>query len=289
MGTERIELSGSKYGNTVHGFATKTTSGVQILLYNFNEPDKKCQGNAVEVDLTVKGLPVTTTTMKRYQIDSKNSNAFAGGYPSPQPGDFGASWLNFTTDVQIEQAEQNAKLKIIEFTDKLKITDGEARFRLSLPSNAITLIVIGEEAPQPTFNPSPHIAQVIKEETAYKEAMAKAAVGDWQGQSIDLAKVCSDSYQLVKDKQPQGDYYSIWAQKALFAQLNLLVNWKYDESSDNVRKRLLQMSLGDVERFIMLSDRLKYLEAIGKTTEAKDISTQLQVVRARLEAYLLSH
>jgi len=283
LGTERIELSGSKYGDTVHGFATRSANGVQVLLYNFNEPDRKCQGSAAEVDLTVKGLPTTWTKMKRYQIDAKNSNAFASGYPSPQPGDFNASWLNFTTDAQIIKAEQDAKLKIIEFTDKLKTTDGQATFRLSLPSNAITLIVIGDETPLPVFTPSPHIAQVIQEETAYKAAMAKAVTGDPAGQADALLKLCSDSYNLVKDKQPMGDYYSIWAQKALFARLNMMVNAKSDQSADNIRQRLLQMSQGDVEQFIMLSDRLKYLQVTGKTDEAKGISIQLQAVRSKLE------
>ena len=78
LGSEQVELSGSSFGGRVHGFATRTANGIQVLIYNFNEGDKKSTGKTEEVDLTVKGLPATWSEMKRYQIDSQNSNAWTG-------------------------------------------------------------------------------------------------------------------------------------------------------------------------------------------------------------------
>jgi hypothetical protein len=44
MGSEQIELTGSSFGDAVFGFAARTSEGVQVLIYNFNEKDKKSKG-----------------------------------------------------------------------------------------------------------------------------------------------------------------------------------------------------------------------------------------------------
>ena len=277
MGNEQIELTGSLFGDGVHGFAARTSGGTQILIYNFNEQDENSEGRTEEVNLTVKGLSTTWSEMRRYQIDSQNSNAWTG-YPIAP-----SSWA--WSIGHLVQMEQNSRLKIIEQTDRLKTTEGQITLRLSLPPNSVTLVVIGEEAAPPVFTPSPHIAKVIQEEAEYNSAKARLDSGDITGAKAGFEQLVADSFAAATDESSNNPY-SFWGQEALYALLDIAKR-QYDRvSADKIRVQLLSTTLTDVERFVLLNERLKYLETTSNKDELQAVSEKFQSVRSRLEFYV---
>jgi hypothetical protein len=274
MGSEQIELTGSSFGDAVFGFAARTSDGVQVLIYNFNEKDKKSKGKTKEVNLTVKGLPVIWSKMKRYQLDNQNSNAWSG-YP--------VDWSVFSVEILMKMAE-NSRLKIIEQTDRLEIKEGQTTFRLNLPSNSVSLIVLGEEAVPLKFIPSPHVVKLLKEEAMYNSAKAKLDQGDIAGAKAGFEQLVADSFAAVTDKSSNNPY-SFWGQKALYALRDLAVKQRDFAYADGARVRLLSTTLTDVERFVLLNERRSYLEAAESKDELQVVKKELNLVRPRLEYY----
>ncbi len=272
LGEERLELTGSAFGDTVHGLATRTANGVQVLLYNFDETDLQCAGENEEIDLTINGLPPAWSAMKHYQIDKQNSNAWAN-YPvaSPNP--------------PLEQLEEDSRLKIVAQTDELGTKDGQVTFRLTMPSNSVSLIVIGEEAAPPAFTPSQHIARVLQEEAAYKAAGAKLDNGDTAGAKAGFEQLVAASFGAVTDGSSNNPY-SLWGQKALFALLDIANQEADFATADEIRGQLLGTTLGDLDRFVLLNERLSYLKAAATPDdEIQAVTAELQSVRSRLEYF----
>ncbi len=285
MGSEKIELTGSSsgilrhlhqllFGDAVLGFAARTPKGVQVLIVNFNEMDKKSEGKIEEVDLTVKGLPATWSKMKRYQLDNQNSNAWTG-YSVDKP---------VSSIEQLMQMAKNSSLKITEETDRLEIKEGQITFRLNLPPNSVSLIVLGEEAVPLKFIPNPHTVRLLKEEVMYNSAKAKLDQGDTEGAKAGFEQMVADSFAAVTDKS-RNNPYSFWGQKALFALRDLAVKQRELAYADGARVRLLSTTLTDVERFVLLNERQRYLEADGSKDELQVVKEELNLVRPRLEYY----
>jgi xylan 1,4-beta-xylosidase len=266
MGNERVEFTGGQLGAAVHGFASRTNKGVQIMLYNFNEADEEGTSTAQSIDLTIKGLPADWTKMKRYLIDSTTSNA----------------WANHEVDTALNspgeyaRAEADSKLKIIEQTDQLGIEDGQVTFRITLPANSVSLVVIGKEAAPLQLKTTPHIKRLIAEEAAYLAASKTNSKAGYE--------------QLVNDSFTSGGIqtanpYSIWGKKALWA-LYTIAKTTNVATADELRIRLLATTtLNDVERFVLLNERVKYLESIGNTGEILALQTELALVKAKLEYF----
>lgn len=283
MGDELVELSGTKYGDAVHGFASRTPNGTQVLLYNFNQADKENKGATQEIDLTLKGLSGSWSKMKRYQIDSNYSNAWSVSKMEPKllpnlPPIKSMAELTAITDA--------SKLKIIEQTDKLNSKDGQITLRLSMPANSVTLIAIGDEAVPPSITKSQHVSSLLAEEALYNEAKGKMNKGDLESAKVVFEKLAKDSFAAVTDKSSTNPY-SFWGQKALFRLVDIELKRRDFIAADNVRKRLLTTTLSDVDRFTLLNERQKFLDAAGQknSDEAKTIAKEIENVRMRLEYF----
>ena len=274
MGSEQIELKGSSFGDAVFGVAGRTPEGAQVLIYNFNEKDKKSESKTKGVNLTVKGLPATWSKMKRYQLDNRNSNAWTG-YSVDKP---------FSSMEQLMQMAKNSSLKITEQTDRLEIKEGQITFRLNLPPNSVSLIVLGEEAVPLKFIPSPHIVKLLREEFTYNSARAKLDQGDAAGAKAGFEQLVADSFAAVADKSSNNPY-SFWGQKALYALRDLAVKQRDLAYADTARVRLLSTTLTDVERFVLLNERQRHLEAAESKAELQVVQKELNLVRSRLEYY----
>jgi xylan 1,4-beta-xylosidase len=271
MGKEQLEMTGTSYGDAVHGFAAKTSDGIQVLLYHFNEADKQSEGAATEVDLTITGLPEGWSAMKRYLIDSQNSSAWAN-YPRG------------SSRAQMGQLEADSKLKIVEQTDNLETSEGQVTLRITMPANSVSLVVIGQEA-APAFTPSPHIARVIQEEAAYQAAKTKLENYDIAGAKADFEQLVADSFAAVTDTSSNNPY-SLWGQKALFALLDITDKEGDSAAADEIRQQLLLTTLGDLDRFVLLYERLDYLNTLSAPgDEIQTVSAELQSVRSRLEYF----
>ena len=55
--------------------------------------------------------------------------------------------------------------------------------------------------------------------------------------------------------------------------------------ADRARARLLSTTLTDVERFVLLNERQRYLEDVGSKDELQVVEEELKRVRRRLEYY----
>ncbi len=275
MGDERIELSGSECGDPVHGFAARTENGVQVLLYHFNETDDECKSDVQDVNLTITELPEEWTNMKRYQIDSVNSNAWAN-----HEVDTTISWSEYRL------VEEDSKLKIIERTDNLESKDGQVTFRFSLPPNSVSLIVIGEEALPPQLNTNLHIERLVKEETAYISALEKLNAGDRTSARQAFEQIIEDSFSATGKETINP--YSIWGQKALWSLYTLLksLGSSYSAEVDELRIRLLATTaLNDVERFTLLNERIGYLKSTGYEDEIPALMEELNPIKSKLEYF----
>jgi xylan 1,4-beta-xylosidase len=264
MGEKRIELAGGQLGDTIHGFASRTAQGVQVLLYNFNEKDENSNETPQDINLTIKGLPGNWKTMKRYLIDSNTSNA----------------WLNQLVDGNINGAyssmEANAKLKIVEKTDQLDTEGGQVTFRISLPANSVSLVVIGGEAAPPTFNTTPHIDRLIAEEAAYLAALKT-------NDKTAFEQLVEESF--TTDGVTTVNPYSIYGKKALWA-LYTIAKTTNATAADEIRVRLLATTtLNDEERFALLIEHIYQLEKIGRTDETTALKTELNRIKQKLEYF----
>jgi hypothetical protein len=212
--------------------------------------------------------------MKRYQLDNQNSNAWSG-YP--------VDWSVSSMELLMKMVK-NSRLKITEQTDSLEIKEGQTTFRLNLPPNSVSLIVVGEDAVPLKFIPSPHTVKLLKEEVMYNSAEAKLDQGDAAGAKAGFEQLVADSFAAVTDKSSNNPF-SFWGQKALYAMRDLAVKQRDFAYADAARVRLLSTTLTDVERVVLLNERQRYLEAAGSKDELQVVEKELNLVRPRLEYY----
>jgi hypothetical protein len=275
MGNERLELTGGSRTSGINGFASRTDNGIQVLLYNFSEKDSLDDSTPLAVDLTVTGLPGSSVWLRHYRIDSSHSNAMTAWENIGQPATPGGN--------QITELESNSQLQFLTQPSQIKIKDGQTKISVSLPANAVSLIILGEES-NPSFNPGAHIIQLLKHETAYQDAQRKLEEGD-----IISARVALEA--LIKECFPdefsssRTNPHCFWGQKALFMLAKLEEMSGNNNAADLIRQDLLKTTLNDTDRFLLLTARLNYLKSIGNTEDVNSVKEDLQTVRSRLEAF----
>lgn len=135
LGAERIQLTGTQFGDLVHGFATRKPDGsVQIVVYHFDERNQQSQGTAVPVDLTVQGLMDSQMQVTHYRIDQEHSNAAAAWVALGRPSN--------PTPAQIAQIKARSELQTLGPPTTLAVEGGRANLSFELPVNAVSLIVL---------------------------------------------------------------------------------------------------------------------------------------------------
>jgi xylan 1,4-beta-xylosidase len=136
LGPERVQLTGTKFGELVHGFATrKADNSVQIVVYHFDERNQQSLGNPAPVHLAVHGLSdIKEVQMTHYRIDQEHSNAAAawvalGSLTNPTPE-------------QIQQIKARSELQTLGPPAALAVESGQVNLSFELPVNAVSLIVL---------------------------------------------------------------------------------------------------------------------------------------------------
>lgn len=116
LGSERVQLTGTRFGDLVHGFATRKTDGsVQIVVYHFDERNQQSLG--APVDLTVQGLTgVTEVQLTHYRIDQEHSNAAAAWMALGKPTN--------PTPAQIQQIKARSELQTLGPPTALAVEGG---------------------------------------------------------------------------------------------------------------------------------------------------------------------
>lgn len=136
LGPERVQLTGTKFGKLVHGFATrKTDNSVQIVVYHFDERNQQSQGTPVLVNLTAQGLSGgSQMQMTHYRIDQEHSNAAAAWVALGSPTN--------PTPSQIQQIKARSELQTLGPPSVLAVEGGRVNLSFELPVNAVSLIVL---------------------------------------------------------------------------------------------------------------------------------------------------
>jgi hypothetical protein len=185
---------------------------------------------------------------------------------------------------QLTELERNSQLQLLTQPSQVKIKDGQAKISISLPANAVSLLILGEEF-SPPFVPGTHITEVLKHEATYQSAQQKLAEGDTHGAKVTLEALIND---CVPDEFSTSgtDPHCFWGQKALFTLAELEERSGDESAADLVRQRLLKTTLNDTDRFLLLTARLNYLKGSGNTQELNSVMEDLQIVRSRLEAFV---
>jgi xylan 1,4-beta-xylosidase len=272
MGDKRLAVTVSP-NTEVHGFASRTDNGVQILLYRFVEQDTLDTSPPVAIDLTITGLP-DASWIKHYRIDARHSNAITiwedMGHPATP------------SEKQLMELASSSPLQLVP-PSKIKMKNGRTTIRVNLPANALSLFVLDEEY-RPPFTPGEHITQVLEHEAAYQNAQRKLTEGDTQGAKTALERLIKD---CVPDESSTSGTspHCFWGQKALFALAKLEERSGDHAAADLVWQRLLKTTLNDTDRFIILKSRLKYLESKGNTLELRSVQEELEAVCSRLETF----
>jgi xylan 1,4-beta-xylosidase len=119
----------------VAALASLDQNRVCILAWHYHDDD--LSGAAADVEVTVTGLPVEVrrARVQEFRIDETHSNAFTAwkrlGSP-PQP-----------TPEQYAQLEQAGHLAALAAPAAVRVDAGKAALRLTLPRQAVSLLVLG--------------------------------------------------------------------------------------------------------------------------------------------------
>lgn len=77
LGTERVSLTGTSYGDEVHGIATKHgNDAIEILLYRITDYWNSA-ADSIPMKLDVLNLPFTDFFIQQFAIDEQHSNAYS--------------------------------------------------------------------------------------------------------------------------------------------------------------------------------------------------------------------
>lgn len=172
LGPERISLTGTNYGDEVHGLATRHgNESVEILLYRITDywdttPD------SIPVALNVFNLPFTDFFIQHYAIDEQHSNAFSAWKKMGSTAQL--------TPVQIAQLQQKDDLELVAPITQQRADDNR-RFRksLNLPGNSVALLVLTRRSDRvPPLSPQEFRGLAVDYHTIRLQWRAPAPAGD---------------------------------------------------------------------------------------------------------------
>ncbi len=118
----------------VSAFASLDQNQVCILLWHYHDDDVPGPDATVELTLNALPKPMASAKLTHYRIDADHSNSYEAWkrLGSPQQ----------PTPEQYAQLEKAGHLAQINPPEKVTAANGEARLRLTLPRQAVSLIVL---------------------------------------------------------------------------------------------------------------------------------------------------
>jgi len=135
LGPERIAIDGMWPGTPVRSFATRRGHGqAQVVLYYFDEANQHSVGEALDVNLTVRGLAGTTVPLTVSRVDRDHANVYRAWLAMGSPASATASQV----------VELAARAKVKAETRVVRVEGGEANLSLVLPPNGLALVLVGQ-------------------------------------------------------------------------------------------------------------------------------------------------
>ncbi|WP_343670980.1 beta-xylosidase [Chitinophaga sp.] len=119
----------------VNALASADKTATAILLWNYHDDDITT-GEAT-VELTIQHIPGKTATLYHYRIDREHSNSYEVWKKMGSPAT--------PTPEQYTTLEKSGQLALLTAPEKIKITNGMYKMKVSLPRQAVSLIKIAYE------------------------------------------------------------------------------------------------------------------------------------------------
>ena len=134
LGPERIAVDGLWPGTPVRAFATRRGHAhAQVVLYHFDEANQHSVGEALDVDLTIRGLPGATVPLTVFRVDRDHANAYRAWAAMGKPA----------SPTAAQAVELAAQAKVTAETRVVRVEEAEANLNLTLPPNGIALVLVG--------------------------------------------------------------------------------------------------------------------------------------------------
>ena len=141
LSDERIALTGAKYGDAVHGIATKNEDqSIEVILYHFNGDDVwNEQTGQSTVNLSIKNIPFHKGYVQYFKIDETHSNAYSIWQSMGSPDD--------PTSNQLQALQSQDDLQLCEPMSQVSISGGTLTKQITLQNNSVVLVVVSAQNP----------------------------------------------------------------------------------------------------------------------------------------------
>lgn len=144
LSDERVAITGTSFGDPIHGIATKNgNESIEIILYQFDDDDyDNTKQRNYQVEVTVKNISFSTGYLRLFKVDESHSNAYTlwkqmGRPEEPSPD-------------QLLALKSQDDLQLVEPISQIQISNGVYKQRLEIQNNSVALIVITAENPLTT-------------------------------------------------------------------------------------------------------------------------------------------
>jgi xylan 1,4-beta-xylosidase len=132
--TDQVLGQGVREQSDVGVIATRSGDSIEVLVWNYHDDDLPSRPASIE--LTVGGLPggLDRGLVEEFRIDSSHSNAFAAWKQMGSPSS--------PTPEQQKELESAGQLQLLKSPQWVHLDQGDARLRLELPREALSLVKI---------------------------------------------------------------------------------------------------------------------------------------------------
>lgn len=135
LGPERIAVDGMWPGTPVRAFATRRGhTQSQVVLYYFDEANQHSVGEALDVNITVRGLAGATVPLTMSRVDRDHANVYRAWVAMGSPA----------SPTAAQAVELAARAKVTAETRVVRVEGGEASLSLVLPPNGLALVLVGQ-------------------------------------------------------------------------------------------------------------------------------------------------
>ncbi len=136
LGSERIAVEHLQADANVRAFAARRgASTAQLVVYRFEEKNAESTGDAVGVELSVRGLSGTSLPLRIYRVDREHANAYR-------------AWLALNSPKNpsnAQAAEIANRAKITPEIGTIPVEGGIVKISLEMLPNAMALVTVGEQ------------------------------------------------------------------------------------------------------------------------------------------------
>jgi xylan 1,4-beta-xylosidase len=128
----KVRDSSVRRKEDVNALAAKDKGKASVMVWNYHDADVPSAPSPVE--LVISGLPKRKATLTHYRIDSAHSNSYEVWKKMGSPQQ--------PTAAQIAALEKAGQLAMMEKPKRIKITKGEARIKMEMPRQAVSLLLL---------------------------------------------------------------------------------------------------------------------------------------------------